>query len=679
MSLRASGQPERRAGLDPRIAGYGFAMISTLVILLVRWRLWPLLGDTSPFVLFFLSVLVTARLYGPGPATLATVLGAATGFFLFTAPRYTFILGEPKDMVRLILFLVVAAGTIWMSWLRERSEKALRQSNERLQYLLEIARDLVEPDQPARYAEKLYRRLAAILSLDLYLFYQTCGDGEAMCLEAHAGLPGTALQGVAELPLRQAVRVDATSLGQERVILGSAEACDAHATFLQSLGMTAYAVYPLIAHEHLVGSLTFGARGRRPFDRDELALMETVCDQVAIAVDRARLMGALRARAQELAEGDRHKNEFLAMLAHELRNPLAPIRTAIAVMRLRGMDQEVLDRNRAVLDRQVSHMARLLDDLLDMSRISQGKVRLCKERVELGSILDDAVVACRPFIAQRKHELCVSPPGETVWVDADVTRLHQVVTNLLMNAAKYTDPGGRIELVARREGDEVVLRVTDTGIGIRPEMQPSVFDLFSQATRALNRAEGGLGIGLSLVRSLVEMHGGSVAVQSEGPGHGSQFAVRLPTAEAPTVLERPGPETLETAAPPVATPVPAAQTTKVLVVDDSADAAETLAELLELWGFEPVIAHDGEMGWKIVRSAHPRVVLLDVGLPGMDGYELARRIRREPGGDGLLLVALTGYGQEEDRQRSRDAGTDFHLTKPVDIDALRDLLMSAVQ
>jgi signal transduction histidine kinase/ActR/RegA family two-component response regulator len=670
-----AGRTGSSGRLDPRAAGYGFAVLSTLIVLLARWLLWPLLGDTSPFVLFFLSVLITARYYGPGPGALATVLGAASGFYLFTQPRYTFILGEPRDMVRLVLFLLVAAGTNWMAWLRWRSDEALRRSSERLQYLLEIARDLLVSDQPAGYVETLYRRLASILGLDLYLFHMTGADGEMLRLQSHDGLPARVLQEMEELPASQTLLADAASSGRGSVVPGSSDSRDPHAVFARSSGVAAYAVYPLIAHEHLVGSLAFGSRARPPFDPDELALMQTVCDQVAVAVDRARLISELRDRAKELAEGDRHKNEFLAMLAHELRNPLAPIRTAVEVMRLRDSDREALKRNRGVLDRQVTHMGRLLDDLLDMSRISRGKVRLRKERVELGPVLEGAIEASAPMIAQRGHDLTVSLPAQPAWVDADVTRLHQVVTNLLTNAAKYTDPGGRIELSAWREGDEVAVRVTDTGIGIKPEMLPRVFDLFSQAERALNRSEGGLGIGLSLVRSLVEMHGGSVLARSEGLGCGSQFTVCLPVVEAPAALKRSRTEEQEATPAAAAAPVPAARPTRVLVVDDSRDAAETLAELLELWGFEPVTAPDGEAGLEILRSTRPQTVLLDVGLPGMDGYELAQRIRREPGGDGMLLVALTGYGQEEDRQRSREAGIDFHLTKPVDMGHLHGLLM----
>jgi signal transduction histidine kinase/CheY-like chemotaxis protein len=667
MSLRTRGRPQRVAGLHA-VAGYGFAILSTLFVLLVRWQLWPFLGDTSPFVLFFLSVLITSRYFGPGPGALATVLGAATGFFFFTAPRFTFILGEPKDMVRLVLFLVVAAGTVWMSLLRERSEAALRRSTEKLEYLLEIARDLLLTDQPARYVETLYRRIAVILGLDLYLFYVTSADGETLRLDSHDGLPAAARaagEGLSGAPN-----------GGEQVLVSSAESCDAHADFLSSLGVTAYAVYPLVAHEHLVGSLAFGARGRPPFTADELALMETVCNQVAIALDRARLITTLRDRAQDLAEGDRHKNEFLATLAHELRNPLAPIRTAVAVLRHLETDSAAMERNRAVLDRQVTHMARLLDDLLDMARISRGKVQLRKERIRLGPVLEGAVEASRVLMAERRHELRFSPPHQPVWVEADATRLHQIVTNLLTNAAKYTDPAGHINLEARCGGDEVVVRVTDDGIGISPEMLPRVFELFSQAARALNRAEGGLGIGLNLVRSLVEMHGGTVAVRSEGIGCGSEFTVRLPIAQAPATLRTADPEGGKMLLAPE--PAAACRSARVLVVDDSADAADTLAELLELWGFDPVIAHDGETGLEMVRSAQPEVVLLDVGLPGMDGYEVARHIRSVPSGKDLLLVALTGYGQDEDRARSSDAGINFHLTKPVDLGALRGLLMGDI-
>lgn len=368
-------------------------------------------------------------------------------------------------------------------------------------------------------------------------------------------------------------------------------------------------------------------------------------------------------RAAEALVADRRKDEFLAMLAHELRNPLAPILNAVQILRLRGLDDARLQRARDVVERQVKLMARLLDDLLEVSRITRGKLQLRVERVDLQTIVAHAVQTSRPLMEVRRHELSISMPEEAVWLEADPTRLEQVLVNLLNNATKYTDRGGRIGLTAERQGNEVVLQVRDTGKGIPPELLPHVFDLFVQSERSLDRSEGGLGIGLTLVKELVEMHGGAVTAHSDGPGRGSEFVVRLPIADA------------EWENPQFAIPNPQPEIRRrVLVVEDNLDAAETLAEVLELFGHEVRVAHDGPTGIAVAVAYQPEVVLLDLGLPVMDGYEVARALRQELGLEGICLVALTGYGGEEDRRRSREVGFDHHVLKPVDIAVVQALL-----
>jgi two-component system CheB/CheR fusion protein len=387
---------------------------------------------------------------------------------------------------------------------------------------------------------------------------------------------------------------------------------------------------------------------------------------------RERLEEELRRRAAELAESDRRKDEFLALLAHELRNPLAPIRNALQVMRLRGLGDPALERARDIIDRQVQSLARLVDDLLDVSRISRGKAELRRERVDMSSVATAAVETSRPLIEKRRHRLMVDLCQEPLPLDADPIRLQQVLTNLLNNAAKYTDPGGEIRLTTAREDQEAVVRVRDTGIGIPPEMQARVFDLFMQADRATDRAQGGLGIGLTLVRRLVELHGGRVRVFSPGPGQGSEFTVRLPLA-APAAAETPAP------AVPAAEPAPSGGRPKrVVVVDDNRDGAESLAMLLRLWGHDVLVAHDGPTALVKVKEERPDVVLLDIGLPGMDGYQVARRLR-EHGSGRPVLVALTGFGHEDARRRSREAGFDHHLTKPVDPADLQRLLAAPAE
>jgi PAS domain S-box-containing protein len=367
-----------------------------------------------------------------------------------------------------------------------------------------------------------------------------------------------------------------------------------------------------------------------------------------------------------LREADRRKDEFLAMLAHELRNPLAPITSSVQVLNLLGPRDGRLQDARDTIDRQVRHLARLVDDLLDVSRLSTGKVKLQKTPVELAVVLARAAETSRPLIDSRRHELTVAVPDESVWVDADPTRLAQVVANLLNNAAKYTEEGGRIGLAVEREGSEAVVRVRDNGVGIPAEMLGQVFDLFTQVDRGLDRAQGGLGIGLTLVRSLAEMHGGRVTAHSDGAGRGSEFVLRLPALpEPPRPAEPRGPRPAgRTQAPP----------RRVLVVDDNVDAAESLAVFLRATGHEVHTAYDGRAALRQAEALGPEVVVLDIGLPGMDGYEVARRLRQQEGLKQPFLVALTGYGQDEDRRRSAAAGFDVHLVKPADPDTLHDLV-----
>jgi CheY-like chemotaxis protein/two-component sensor histidine kinase len=353
------------------------------------------------------------------------------------------------------------------------------------------------------------------------------------------------------------------------------------------------------------------------------------------------------------------------MLAHELRNPLAPVLNAVHALQLgaRGADAAAA---REMIERQTRHMARLVDDLLDVSRITRGKIQLRLEPVELAGIIDRAVDSARPLLDARRHAVALNVPPGPIRVTADAMRLEQVLANLLNNAAKYTEPGGHITLSAAAEGKEAVVRVRDDGIGIAAEVLSRVFDLFMQAHATPDRAQGGLGIGLTLVRRLVEMHGGAVEAHSAGPGHGSEFVVRLPIAECGT--RDAGPKDV----PRSALCVPHSR--RVLVVDDNRDAAESLAMMLRLDGHEVQVAHDGPAALEAARAFGPEVVLMDIGLPRMSGHEVAARLSQQPHDGERLLVAMTGYGQDEDRRRSREAGFHHHLVKPVDPQALRDLL-----
>jgi signal transduction histidine kinase len=388
--------------------------------------------------------------------------------------------------------------------------------------------------------------------------------------------------------------------------------------------------------------------------------------EAAERAERRRLEEALRRRAEELAEADRRKDEFLATLAHELRNPLGPIRNALQLLRLHGTGDPVLEKARAIAERQTRNLSRLVDDLLDVSRVGRGKLHLHKERVDLSVVAGLAAESVRPLMEERRHRLSVELAAEPLPLDADPVRLEQVMTNLLTNAAKYTDPGGHIWLATARENGTGLLRVRDTGIGIPAEAQGRIFDLFMQTEPALNRSQGGLGIGLTLVKRLVELHGGTIAVASPGAGRGSEFTVRLPLAVRPAeAASGPGAAAATGAGP--------GRTRRILVVDDNRDGAESLALLLRFWGHEALLAHDGPTALAVGEAEAPDVVLCDIGLPGMDGYQVAQRLRQRLRGR-PMLVALTGYGQDADRRRSREAGFDHHLTKPVDPESLRGLL-----
>jgi signal transduction histidine kinase/CheY-like chemotaxis protein len=375
---------------------------------------------------------------------------------------------------------------------------------------------------------------------------------------------------------------------------------------------------------------------------------------------------ASRRAEEELRENDRKKDEFLALLAHELRNPLAPLRNGLQVIRMAGENLHAVSQARAMMDRQLGHMVRLIDDLLDVSRIGQHKMELRRARVALADVVENAVETARPAIEAEGHEFSVSLPSEPIFLDLDLTRLAQVLSNLLTNSAKYTNPGGHIWLTAERRGDEIVVSVRDTGIGIPADALPHVFDMFSQVDRSIERSTGGLGIGLALVKGLVEMHGGNVTAESEGVGKGSTFTVRLPALAA---TDRPEPA----AAPGDERPSAAPQR-RILVADDNEDSARSMAGVLKLMGNEVLTAYGGTEAIEAAKEFRPEIILMDVGMPRLNGYEAVRRIREQPWGRDAIIIALTGWGQEEDREQSIEAGCDGHLVKPVNFPDLEKLL-----
>jgi signal transduction histidine kinase/CheY-like chemotaxis protein len=591
---------------------YGVALAGTAVALAAYWPLKPLLGEWAPYLTFLPAVLVAGYCDGLGAALVTTALGFVSAA-LFLDPS-----GVGKQGAFVLAGILL--GMVTELLLRAR---------------LQTARSLAQ--------------LHSLLSHAPIGFAFFNRDGRCVRINPHlAGLAGAPADAVGR-PAAEALPGAGEQLGPvlEEVFRTGGPTPDRGLSVEGPGGPRHWLVhcYPV-----------------RPAPGGPVLWAGVV---VVDLTERERLEADLRRQAEQLAEQDRRKDALLAMLGHELRNPLAPVRSTANALRLRFPDDPEVAEMADLVDRQVRHLGRLLDDLLDASRISRGLIKLRKEPVELAPVARRAVEGVRPLLVERGHRWTVALPPTPVWLDADPARLEQVIASLVDNAARYTEPGGLISLAAEPAGGEVVVRVRDNGIGIRPEMLPKLFDLFTQGDRVPGWMPEGLGVGLTLVRDLVKLHGGSVRAHSAGPGQGSTFEVRLPVRPAPP-------------------PAPAGQLPgvrkkgaplRVLVVDDNADAAHALALLLRMQGHEVRVTYDGPSTLAVAPEQRPDVIFLDIGLPGgLDGYEVARRLRAEPGFAGLRLVALTGYGQDQDRQRSAEAGFDAHLVKPVGVEELREVL-----
>ncbi len=432
-------------------------------------------------------------------------------------------------------------------------------------------------------------------------------------------------------------------------------------------------VLPLRIGERSLGALALVEGAAQTFNAQDLSMLEELAGRAAIAFDNARLYSNLQQEIVErqeaelrLEEASRRKDEFLAMLSHELRNPLAPIVNAVEVMRRTAPGENSLAWARDIIERQVTHLRRLVDDLLDVARIAQGKVSLCIEQVQLSAIVEHAIETVQPLIASKRHELVLRLPQIPVWLAGDLARLAQVVANLLNNAAKYTPPGGHIELAAGQRDGNVFITVRDNGVGIDTELLPQVFDLFTQGKRSLDRSQGGLGIGLTLVRQLVEQHGGRVEALSEGSGKGATFSVYLPMNGKVVAIGASGSQSIRARND---------RRRRILVVDDNRDTAESMSAILGLEGHEVWSAMDGVEALGYASRIVPDVVLLDIGLPNISGYEVANLLMQDPRLRGTLLIALTGYGQPADTARTAACGFHHHFVKPVEpqriLDAIR--------
>ena len=541
-----------------------------------------------------------------------------------------------------------------------------KRAEERLRLLWDAAAVLLSTNDADAMLRGLFLTFSPHLALDAYFNFMPSESGDCLELQSCLGISEEAARSIARLELGQAVCGTVALLKKPIVATCIQDSSDPKTRIIRGFGLRAYACFPLLSGEKLLGTLSFASRSRDSFDPDDLEFLRTISDYVTVSYVRLRLV-------RELRDSDRRKDEFLATLAHELRNPLSPMRNAVQFLRLKGLPDPELEAARDIMERQLGHMKRLVDDLLDVSRITQGKITLRKERVSLGMVVTNAVESIKPFIEGQGHRLNVRIPDEPLFLEGDSARLSQVLVNLLDNAAKYTPGGGSVTLHAERQGSDAVLTVSDTGIGIPRDMLPHVFDMFTQVDRSLEKTTGGLGIGLKLVERLVAMHGGSVEARSEGPSKGSEFIVRLPLQLVP-----PRAETIAgtTSSGEIATTAgPSGR--RILVVDDNQDAADSLSAVLRLRGHEVRTAYDGLAAVEAAWHFTPEVAFLDIGLPKLNGYEVARRIREHDGGKRMYLVALTGWGQPDDRAKAREAGFDRHLTKPVEPGLLEQVLLEA--
>jgi signal transduction histidine kinase len=562
--------------------------------------------------------------------------------------------GFPSAVEQLLLSVPANQAAVVLQ--QRQMQTSLRDSEARLRMLWEAAAVLLAAEDPDVMMRGLFENVRKHIDVDTYFNYLVDDTGTALRLRSCAGIDDDVAQSIQKLDFGQAVCGTVAQLQRPIVATHIQQSDDPKTQLVKGFGIRAYACNPLVIDAQLLGTLSFASRTKDTFSAEEIAVFETISHYVTLAYERIRLV-------EKLKDTDRRKDEFLATLAHELRNPLAPVRNSVAVIRHSSTDSGMIERATAIMDRQLSHMVRLIDDLLDVARITTGKLELRKARVELSTLLMNAVEANRPLIDQMGHELKLALPPP-IQLHADPVRLTQVISNLLNNAAKYTDKGGRIVVAAIRQGDEAVVTVTDSGVGIPVDMQRRIFDTFAQVDRSLTRSQGGLGLGLTLVKQLIELHGGTVSVHSDGPGTGSEFTIRLPIAQPESAVDAPA--TLSGTRDYV--------TLKVLIVDDNLDAAESLATILRFQGNEVTSASDGHDALRIAESIRPDVIILDIGLPGLDGYEVARRIRSQPWGAAMLLVAVSGWGQPEDKRRSVEAGLSFHLTKPVNPVDIEQLL-----
>lgn len=627
--------PSRWTAKSP-MSGYAVAIAATVAIVVLRLLLSSVLGDSAYFFPFVIAVTVSAWYGGLKPGLLSTLLGGLAAIFFFVPPYYTLTISDPRVATGLFFFLI---ANVTISFVCDALHKALRRVEQSEAKALQHVKDIEHRDQALRDAQQQLHLITDSMSALVTrctpdLKYSWVSKPYADWLQrSRKEIIGASIEEIIGKAAFDVLRPY-----YESTLKGETVRLELEVDF-QTIGRR---------WVNSVYTPTFGTDGKPD-------------GWVGVVID----IDEQKRSEEALRTTDRRKDTFLAVLAHELRNPLAPMRNALELLKHSDTNPAINQRARATMERQLSHMVRLVDDLLDLSRINSDKLQLQKQPVVLSEVVSQAVETVRPLIAESRHELSIELPSEPLQLNADTVRLSQAFSNLLNNACKYTDPGGHISLTAVQSDGHVVVSVRDNGMGIPTDLNPKLFDMFTQADHTLQRQHGGLGIGLALVKRLVEMHEGEVSAGANPSGQGSEFLVRLPLMTIPKSNESSTPHSSRTTSEAAL---------RILVVDDNRDSAETLSMLLELMGHEMNLAYDGEQALALAKEIKPDVVLLDIGLPKMDGYEVARQIRQEPWGSNPILVAITGWGQTEDKDLSRESGFDHHLVKPVDHDHLLKLI-----
>ncbi|HSW22650.1 MAG TPA: ATP-binding protein, partial [Burkholderiaceae bacterium] len=541
---------------------------------------------------------------------------------------------------------------------RKRAEQSLHRRLRQLDLLSQAGQTLILGEGgPAQIQHDLFDRVRLAVGAEIWLRHELAAEDTQLQLTDGIGLSEAQHAALGELPPDGSLCGLAIRHGVPVIVEDLQASERPQAAALKAAGLCSFAAFPLRVQGRACAVSTFASTTRTRFREGDLQVIQTVCDQVSAMLERSRLLDELHQREQALRQADRAKDDFIATLAHELRNPLAPIANATGILRRAAVADPKLLWCRDVIERQVLQMTHLLEDLLDVSRVTRNKIQLRRERLDLLRTVEQALEVARPLIESRQQRLVLELDAAPIMLYGDFTRLTQVFSNLLDNAAKYTDAGGQITLTVRASAAKVQVRVRDSGIGIDVQQLPHVFEMFAQLAPALERSGSGLGIGLALTRGLVELHGGDVDAYSAGAGRGSEFVVTLPIEAAQRPTEDSAARSDEPAAEPPAR--------RLLVVDDSPDAAQTLSMLLSLHGQDVRAAFTSEEALQIVQDWQPDAAVLDIGLPDLSGYELCRRIRAQPWGAQPLLIACTGWGQQEDVDRARQAGFDFHVVKPV--------------